>query len=572
MARGGAVGSRPVTIVDKATDHWGRRECLITASRLLLSGVALLVLVLAPSDRVGYARIAFAAVLVYTGYAVLAALHAWTADAFTRWWPLSTHVIDLACALVIVGFTDGSTSPFFAFMLFPLLPAALRWQWRGALWTAMAVTVGFLSTALVEVLVVNDPHFALNALILGVVHVAMLAIVLGYMSTYEEQSRRTIVNLATWNVQAALDDEEANTDLLAHVAHTMKAPRVLLCWRASEAKTTTVVDWTADAVKESTEDVASWDTALALRIRNAHFLCARVRGAKPRVLYASPAGLGRWRGKPVGEAFLARFSPRSILSFQLHAEGLVGRVFVLDKRRIAVDDLTLGGLVAQQVEKTLQHRVSLQRLEDAAAIEERARVARDLHDELSQSMTALSLGLETVARLIERTPERAREGLSELQSRLSQDQRSLRMSIHGLKRRTATPPHLARQLPELVAGLERDWGLPVKLDVRLGDITVPDAVAREVRLIVREAIVNVARHADASTVYVTVRGTPDQLSIAVVDDGRGFPFTGRYDDAERRRRGVGPVVLAERVEALGGSLAIASSASGARLDIGIPLG
>jgi two-component system NarL family sensor kinase len=112
----------------------------------------------------------------------------------------------------------------------------------------------------------------------------------------------------------------------------------------------------------------------------------------------------------------------------------------------------------------------------------------------------------------------------------------------------------------------------VKLDVRLGDIAVPDAVGREVRLIVREAIVNVARHAEASTVYVTVRGTPDQLSIAVVDDGRGFPFTGRYDDAERRRRGIGPVVLAERVEALGGSLALASSPSGARLDIRIPLG
>ena len=54
----------------------GAANSLITASHLLLSGVALLVLVLAPSDRLGDARIAFAAVLVYTGYAVLAALHA----------------------------------------------------------------------------------------------------------------------------------------------------------------------------------------------------------------------------------------------------------------------------------------------------------------------------------------------------------------------------------------------------------------------------------------------------------------------------------------------------------------
>ena len=273
----------------------------------------------------------------------------------------------------------------------------------------------------------------------------------------------------------------------------------------------------------------------------------------------------------MSEEFRTRFRASSILSFRLHADGIGGRLFVLDKPRLTIDDLTLGALVARQVENGLEHRASLERLRDAAVIEERARVARDVHDDVLQSMSALSLGLETVGRLIERAPERAREWLSELQGRLSQDQRTLRTAINGLKHGAAGSSQLSRQLSTIVGSLEREWGLPVKLDLRLEDLTVPEAIGREIRLIVREAVVNAARHARASTVYVTVRSTADTLLITVDDDGRGFPFTGRYDDAERRRLGVGPKVLAERVEALEGTLAIASSDAGSRLDIKVPL-
>jgi signal transduction histidine kinase len=68
-----------------------------------------------------------------------------------------------------------------------------------------------------------------------------------------------------------------------------------------------------------------------------------------------------------------------------------------------------------------------------------------------------------------------------------------------------------------------------------------------------------------------VTGNPTEVVLTVDDDGRGFPFTGRYDDAERRRVGIGPVVLSERVEAVGGTLAITSGSTGAKLEIRIPL-
>jgi signal transduction histidine kinase len=307
------------------------------------------------------------------------------------------------------------------------------------------------------------------------------------------------------------------------------------------------------------------------RVRETHFLSTRAHARRPRVKYATSSGLQPWRGSPVTEVFRARYAPRSILSFRLRADGIVGRLFVLDKRRLTIDDFTLGALVAQQAANSLEHRAALQRLRDAAVLEERGRIARDVHDQVLQSMTALSLGLQTVARLIELSPERAAAPLAELQERLSGDQRTLRTAIHGLRRRDGPPPQLGRQLSELVRNLEQEWGVPVKLDLKLRDAVVPDAVAREVRLIVREGVVNAARHAHPTLVYVTVTGDADALTLAIDDNGRGFPFSGRVDDAERRQLRIGPAVLSERVEALGGSLAITSDVVGSRLDIRIPL-
>ena len=72
----------------------------------------------------------------------------------------------------------------------------------------------------------------MNAVVLRLANAAVLAIVLGYMGEYEERSRQAIITLGTWSASAAPDDEEFHLDLLGHVADTMKAPRVLLCWRS----------------------------------------------------------------------------------------------------------------------------------------------------------------------------------------------------------------------------------------------------------------------------------------------------------------------------------------------------
>jgi len=88
---------------------------------------------------------------------------------------------------------------------------------------------------------------------------------------------------------------------------------------------------------------------------------------------------------------------------------------------------------------------------------------------------------------------------------------------------------------------------------------------------IREALVNAARHGEAASVRVEI-GRPEagRLTLAVADDGRGFPYHGVFSHAELISGKMGPRNLLERVAALGGTLSLSSTPAGSRLDISLP--
>ena len=87
-----------------------------------------------------------------------------------------------------------------------------------------------------------------------------------------------------------------------------------------------------------------------------------------------------------------------------------------------------------------------------------------------------------------------------------------------------------------------------------------------------DAVTTAAKHGSASHITVGLSTHDNRIWILVVDDGHGFPFHGKLSLAEVRESGVGPSMLAERVAALNGDLALESTGSGARVQISIPLG
>jgi signal transduction histidine kinase len=126
-------------------------------------------------------------------------------------------------------------------------------------------------------------------------------------------------------------------------------------------------------------------------------------------------------------------------------------------------------------------------------------------------------------------------------------------------------------MAELVRRLELEWGLAVVLRAEGLDEGIPDALTHDLYHIVREALVNAARHGEASRVAVEIARRDGALAIRVADDGHGFPIHGVYTQEELAARYLEPKSLGERVRSLGGRFTVDSRVSGARLEILLPL-
>jgi signal transduction histidine kinase len=303
-----------------------------------------------------------------------------------------------------------------------------------------------------------------------------------------------------------------------------------------------------------------------------NFLCGDVRAPAPAVRYGTSAHLRLWAGAPISEELVRRFGPRSVVSLRLTGPRLDGRLFLLDKPNVTVDDLVLGEILAGIVAARLDHYYLLQRLRQAAATEERIRLARDLHDGVLQSFTGVALRLETARRLLNQDADAALRALEEVQRLIASEQRDLRFFIQELKPvlpgsvPLAGADGLAQRLGELVDRMEREWDLQVELHAHPFREPVPDSLAREIYHIVREAVVNAVRHGKATHVRVDlgVNGS-GAIAVSVGDNGRGFPFHGQHSGDALAQMNLGPRTLRERVAAMKGSLIVESTTTGAAL-------
>lgn len=187
--------------------------------------------------------------------------------------------------------------------------------------------------------------------------------------------------------------------------------------------------------------------------------------------------------------------------------------------------------------------------------EERRMVARELHDEIGQHVTAIEMETIRIARM---SPEEH----AQRQSRLQQLRSSIRQ-IHSVSRRIVQrlrPPQIESLGPsaalEALCDRWRAEHPEPRLSVQLDPQCDQLAPARAVHLyrLVQESLSNVARHAQAGCVWVTVRIEAQQICVRVTDDGRGF-------DTQGSHQGFGIAGMHERVAALGGNLSLRSNAA-----------
>jgi len=201
--------------------------------------------------------------------------------------------------------------------------------------------------------------------------------------------------------------------------------------------------------------------------------------------------------------------------------------------------------------------------------EERARIARDLHDDIGQRVASLSIGLSRAQRHVPDASSASRQALSALEQQTTQLSADLRHLSHELHPSMLEHLGLLEALRDRCDDFTQDSGVAVRLDVSDTWPDVPDAVALCFYRVAQEALRNIATHAGARQVTVTLDRVDGHLTMQVADDGCGFD----PKNATARRTGLGLVSLAERVRMLGGELAITAGAgSGTRLAVTLPAG
>jgi signal transduction histidine kinase len=556
-----------------------RQERLIGAGRIVLAVSSLFAVWLDPSEPAKYADIAYGLLAAYVAYSVLVALAVARSEAVPTGWRLTTHAVDLVFFSLFIYFTAGPSSPFMAYFVFALVCATLRWQWRGTLWTAIASLVAYLGAGLYFGEVLRDPDFELHRFIIRAVYLAVLAVLLGYLGTHEARIRDEMAALAVWPREAESDAHSVLGEVLPYAGGMFGVSEVLAVWTEGDEPWLHLAAWRDGRLVRSREAPDTYEPLVAEPLAETAFLCSDLAQAPPGVLIAGSGRPGRWRGQPLHPELARRFPAASVLSAPLRGEAITGRLFFLGGRGMTADELLLAEVVAAVVRERLEHLHLTERLRHAAATEERIRLARDLHDGVLQSMTGVALRLQAVRRQLEEEPVAARESLEEIQRLIALEQRDLRFFIQELKPASLQELggtagdglELVGRLEELAQRIEREWDLRVKLDAGGLARPVPEPLGREVYHLVREALINAARHGEASSVVVRLAAlSPAEMAITVTDDGRGFPFHGRYADGALAELNLGPKSLRERVAALRGTLTVESSPAGASVGIVLP--
>jgi len=250
--------------------------------------------------------------------------------------------------------------------------------------------------------------------------------------------------------------------------------------------------------------------------------------------------------------------------------GVLGAFYLTDKEdapAFSGDDERLIVMLAAHAAIAIENARLLERARELSVIEERNRLARDLHDSVVQKLFGIVLTAQSAAALLERSPGDARVEVERVAGLAQEAIGELRSLVFQLRPAAIEVEGLAAALAKHVDVLERVHRLPIALE-HSGDPRLRPGVDEELFKIAQEALHNALRHAAAEHVRVRLDERPEAVALSVADDGRGFD----PDAPALRSRSLGLTSMEERAEALGGALRIASApGAGTTIDLELRL-
>ena len=240
------------------------------------------------------------------------------------------------------------------------------------------------------------------------------------------------------------------------------------------------------------------------------------------------------------------------------------------KRTFTEEQINLACGLANSAALAIENAWLHEQTRQLATLEERSRLAREMHDNLAQTLGALKLHLGLVDELLtDGRGEEAQDHVRDMRQVVRETYVDVRESIFGLRAPAANGQDFASSLEEYLFEYSEHYGVEVQLNAGNTLLTELPAEARvQIIRIIQEALTNVRKHAMPARAWVTITQDADCLHICIEDDGRGFD---PEDYRTATRQCYGLQVMHERASAAGGRLTIDSMpGQGTRIKVSMP--
>ncbi|HEX3819021.1 MAG TPA: ATP-binding protein [Candidatus Sulfotelmatobacter sp.] len=574
-----------------------RIERWLATARVFLAVSTLVAIRMDPTE-LGHSWAAYGLFVFYMANGILILMLLRRRQQSTAAFRVLVHAGDIAWPALISIFAEGPRTPFFLFFFFVLAAAAYRWGLWETLGTAFAEVVLLWLENLVVLHIWLGPGGAqriraltgLNVdikdladpqrLFMLSVYLLVMGLLLGYLAERQKHLRAEKALITGMLSRIRVEDGLTRTieQIFRELLSMYGASRVVVA--SQEAHSHRVFVGEMDQANGRTPSEFRW---LESGLRDAERYLADVPGD---VLYAAN-DRDRWTTLAIDSngnvipasdgAVVAQlresqsFDSLVTMGFLFGSEWR-GRIFLFNPswRGDKQEELRFLLDVIRQVGPAVYNVYLLHRLRRRAGAAERARFARELHDGAVQSLIAVEMQVDVIRRQAEASKPIGAE-LSRIQTLLREEVLKLRELMQQMKAIDVDSQRLIGVLNDTVERFQRETGITARFVTDLEELDMSQRVCREILRIVQEALVNVRKHSGARHVLVRLGSAGDDWNLSVEDDGRGFPFAGRYDQQHMDEDGKGPTIIKERVRLIAGELTVESNpGQGSRLEITVP--
>jgi signal transduction histidine kinase len=524
------------------------------------------------------------------GYVVLASYLLWSVLLF--WLVRGEHVgqervgylstaTDIAWILAITLFTERGATPFFLLNIFLISSVSVRWGFAVSAPITLLLAVMYPGLVFVSGHLLDADVFAVHrAHLIRPLYLVVLGYLIGYLGEHERRSKRKLGFLL--DLSTAFRRNRAPgwgiTRLMVRVLHYFDSPRGVLVLRDPESGNYFTWEVTRGRGLHVRLRITKTDPLpMAFAAPTEALLVNSVQPGSSALCYDVTTGTMHRKPMvpeirlPDGAAVQALLAAPVLIQRELRGRAIVVRE---GRPRFTRDDLEFLLLIVNQAAAGFEAVRLQEKAEEVAVLEERARIARDLHDGFIQSLAGIDLRVEACRKLVDRDPTRVPRQLEELHQMVDRGYREVRHYLTVLRSASRQADDLCATLDQLAAEFSIREHLRVDLALPPSDPGLPASTVYELAQIVREALRNAVRHGRATEAVVQLAADPAHCHIVIRDNGRGFQNTRGLTDADGfLAPAAAPWSIRDRATALGGDLRVRSRpGEGAEISLHVPLG